>query len=150
LRERCVVHHSKNRLPMSEMGHLQPRPLVAGEEGMPPKAAATAGKGRGREGPLADLLRRSKPNLYSMTSSARPSSVSGKPLSPAVTQHSPPGGTTPYLGRTSTGWIAPACGWCTHSITSSAKELEFCLRSHLLPDAHAAALLAEALLARER
>src|ERR1700719_648079 len=64
------------------------------------------------------------------------------------TQHSLPGGTTPYLGRTSTGWIAPACGWCTHSITSSAKELEFCLRSHLLPDAHAAALLAEALLAR--
>src|SRR5437870_9872670 len=27
---------------------------------------------------------------------------------------------TPYLGRTSTGWIAPACGWRTHSITSSA------------------------------
>src|SRR5262245_37966513 len=25
----------------------------------------------------------------------------------------------PYLGRTSTGWIAPACGWRTHSITSS-------------------------------
>src|SRR5215467_13340387 len=24
------------------------------------------------------------------------------------------------LGRTSTGWIAPACGWRTHSITSSA------------------------------
>src|SRR6266849_2631719 len=29
-------------------------------------------------------------------------------------------GATPYLGRTSTGWIAPACGWRTHSITSSA------------------------------
>jgi hypothetical protein len=28
---------------------------------------------------------------------------------------------TPYLGRTSTGWIAPACGWRTHSITSSAR-----------------------------
>src|SRR5438552_9370270 len=27
---------------------------------------------------------------------------------------------TPYLGRTCTGWIAPACGWRTHSITSSA------------------------------
>ena len=27
---------------------------------------------------------------------------------------------TPYLGRTSTGWIAPACGWRTHLITSSA------------------------------
>ena len=27
---------------------------------------------------------------------------------------------TPYLGRTYTGWIAPACGWRTHSITSSA------------------------------
>jgi hypothetical protein len=25
-----------------------------------------------------------------------------------------------YLGRTCTGWIAPACGWRTHSITSSA------------------------------
>src|SRR5215467_3453634 len=29
-------------------------------------------------------------------------------------------GATPYLGRTFTGWIAPACGWRTHSITSSA------------------------------
>ena len=28
---------------------------------------------------------------------------------------------TPYLGRTFTGWIAPACGWRTHSITSSAR-----------------------------
>jgi len=28
-------------------------------------------------------------------------------------------GATPYLGRTSTGWIAPACGWRTYSITSS-------------------------------
>src|SRR5262249_53653725 len=27
------------------------------------------------------------------------------------------------LGRTSTGWIAPACGWRTHSITSSAGDL---------------------------
>jgi hypothetical protein len=27
---------------------------------------------------------------------------------------------TPYSGRTSTGWIAPACGWRTYSITSSA------------------------------
>src|SRR6516225_11085072 len=26
---------------------------------------------------------------------------------------------TPYLGRTCTGWIAPACGWRTYSITSS-------------------------------
>jgi hypothetical protein len=25
------------------------------------------------------------------------------------------------LGRTSTGWIAPACGWRTYSITSSAR-----------------------------
>src|SRR6266567_1694498 len=31
-------------------------------------------------------------------------------------------GATPYLGRTSTGWIAPACGWRTHSITSSARN----------------------------
>jgi hypothetical protein len=30
-------------------------------------------------------------------------------------------GATPYLGRTPTGWIAPACGWRTHSITSSAR-----------------------------
>src|SRR5262249_41325336 len=28
---------------------------------------------------------------------------------------------TPYLGRTSTGWIAPAYGWRTHSIPSSAR-----------------------------
>jgi hypothetical protein len=27
---------------------------------------------------------------------------------------------TPYLGRTFAGWIAPACGWRTYSITSSA------------------------------
>jgi hypothetical protein len=27
---------------------------------------------------------------------------------------------TPYSGRTYTGWIAPACGWRTYSITSSA------------------------------
>src|SRR5262249_39112562 len=30
-------------------------------------------------------------------------------------------GATPYLGRTFTGWIAPACGWRTHSITSSVR-----------------------------
>ena len=29
-------------------------------------------------------------------------------------------GATPYLGRTFTGWIAPACGWRTYSITSLA------------------------------
>src|SRR3984893_4505595 len=28
---------------------------------------------------------------------------------------------TPYLGRTFTGRIAPACGWRTYSITSSAQ-----------------------------
>ena len=28
---------------------------------------------------------------------------------------------TPYLGRTFTGWITPAFGWRTHSITSSAR-----------------------------
>src|SRR6516162_3227468 len=28
---------------------------------------------------------------------------------------------TPYWGRTFTGWIAPACGWRTYSITSSAR-----------------------------
>jgi hypothetical protein len=28
-------------------------------------------------------------------------------------------GATPYLSRASTGWIAPACGWRTYSITSS-------------------------------
>jgi len=28
---------------------------------------------------------------------------------------------TPYLGRTFTGWFAPACGWRTYSITSSAR-----------------------------
>jgi hypothetical protein len=27
---------------------------------------------------------------------------------------------TPYLGRTCTGWIAPACGWRTYSIRWSA------------------------------
>jgi hypothetical protein len=31
-------------------------------------------------------------------------------------------GATPYLSRTFTGWIAPACGWRTHSITSSAHK----------------------------
>ena len=31
---------------------------------------------------------------------------------------------TPYLGRTSTGWIAPACGWRTYSITSSARATQ--------------------------
>src|SRR5262249_18588885 len=30
-------------------------------------------------------------------------------------------GATPYLGWTFTGWIAPACGWRTHSITSLAR-----------------------------
>src|SRR6266568_3238608 len=30
---------------------------------------------------------------------------------------------TPYLGLTFTGWIAPACGWRTHSITSSARAM---------------------------
>src|SRR5438093_11691201 len=39
-----------------------------------------------------------------------------QPLLPVATQHSLPSGSYPYLGRTSTGWIAPACG----SITSSA------------------------------
>jgi hypothetical protein len=29
---------------------------------------------------------------------------------------------TPYLGRTCTGWIAPASSWRTHSITSSARS----------------------------
>ena len=28
---------------------------------------------------------------------------------------------TPYLGRTCTGWITPACGWRTYSITSWAR-----------------------------
>jgi hypothetical protein len=28
---------------------------------------------------------------------------------------------TPYFGPTSTGWIAPACGWRTHWITLSAR-----------------------------
>ena len=32
---------------------------------------------------------------------------------------------TPYLGRTSTGWTAPACGWRTYSITSSARASTF-------------------------
>src|SRR5262245_32804975 len=32
-------------------------------------------------------------------------------------------GATPYLDRTSTGWIAPACGWRTHSMTSSARAI---------------------------
>src|SRR6202045_5092198 len=30
---------------------------------------------------------------------------------------------TPYLGRTCTGWIAPAFGWRTHSITSSGSDV---------------------------
>src|SRR6266540_1842715 len=30
-------------------------------------------------------------------------------------------GAAPYLDRTFTGWIAPACGWRTYSITSSAR-----------------------------
>ena len=33
---------------------------------------------------------------------------------------------TPYLGRIPTGWIAPACGWRTHSITSSARASSDC------------------------
>src|SRR5262245_58441889 len=32
-----------------------------------------------------------------------------RPLSPEVTQHSLQAGAAPYLGRSSTGWIAPAC-----------------------------------------
>src|SRR5271166_942274 len=32
---------------------------------------------------------------------------------------------TPYLGRTCTGWIAPAFGWRTYSITSSARADRF-------------------------
>ena len=32
----------------------------------------------------------------------------------------------PYLGRTYTGWIAPACGWRTYSITSSARPSTVC------------------------
>src|SRR5436305_10327036 len=41
-------------------------------------------------------------------------------------------GATPYLGRTSTGWIAPACGWRTYSITSSARARSAGgLRDHL-------------------
>src|SRR5262249_38652803 len=32
-----------------------------------------------------------------------------RPLSPVATQHSLPSGRCPLLGRTSTGWIAPAC-----------------------------------------
>jgi hypothetical protein len=42
-----------------------------------------------------------------------------QPLSPAATQHSLPSGRY-SLGRTFAGWIAPACGWRTYSITSSA------------------------------
>jgi predicted DNA-binding protein (UPF0251 family) len=39
-----------------------------------------------------------------------------------ATQHSLPSRTLPlYLGRAFTGWIAPAFGWRTHSITSSAR-----------------------------
>jgi hypothetical protein len=30
---------------------------------------------------------------------------------------------TPYLGRTSTGWIAPACGWRTHSFPDSGNDV---------------------------
>src|SRR6266568_2152426 len=48
-----------------------------------------------------------------------------QPLLPVATQHSLPSGRYPYLGRTSTGWIAPACGWRTHSITSSAAVCNF-------------------------
>jgi hypothetical protein len=30
---------------------------------------------------------------------------------------------TPYLGRTFTGWIAPACGWRTYSITTNQEAI---------------------------
>jgi hypothetical protein len=41
-----------------------------------------------------------------------------------ATQHSLPSRMLPlYLGRTFTGWIAPAFGWRTYSITSSASEI---------------------------
>src|SRR5215216_5133810 len=40
-----------------------------------------------------------------------------QPLSPTLATKQD---ATPYLGRTFTGWIAPACGWRTYSITSSA------------------------------
>ena len=44
-----------------------------------------------------------------------------QPLSPVATQHSLPSRTPTFnLDRTCTGWIAPACGWRTYSITSSA------------------------------
>ena len=36
---------------------------------------------------------------------------------------------TPYLGRTFTGWIAPAYGWRTYSITSSASASTFAGKS---------------------
>ena len=44
-------------------------------------------------------------------------------LSPVATQHSL-SRTLPFnSGRTSTGRIAPACGWRTHSMTSSARAV---------------------------
>jgi len=37
------------------------------------------------------------------------------PLTPVATQHSlTKRALPPYLGRTPTGWIAPACGWRTY------------------------------------
>jgi hypothetical protein len=41
-------------------------------------------------------------------------------------------GATPYLDRTFTGWIAPACGWRTYSITSSAR-LEVTMMPEVFP-----------------
>jgi hypothetical protein len=43
-----------------------------------------------------------------------------QPPSPVTTQHSLPSGRYSYLGGTCIGWIAPARGWRTYSITSSA------------------------------
>src|SRR5215211_297736 len=42
-----------------------------------------------------------------------------QPLSPTLATKQD--ATTLYLGRTFTGWITPACGWRTYSITSSAR-----------------------------
>jgi hypothetical protein len=62
------------------------------------------------------------PILTSWGASERLPLYASRPLSPGPRNICyQASGATPYSDRSSTGWIAPACGWRTYSITSSAR-----------------------------
>ena len=67
------VRHGKIWLVMSPLGHELPRHLAERAAVMPPKAAAPSRDQGGRGGPIGEI-----PDVYSITSSARPMSGSGK------------------------------------------------------------------------